>query len=128
MQSPSLQLYNRIFDIARSYGLQVVDYKDIANDWQYPFITVQTPSDDVDRNTFDSFSGGASVELKVFSLAYDKGAHDQITHTLKMALAQLDNLTNYQLILNDVQTNTMHYTESNQELLQTNILAEYKTY
>lgn len=126
MQSPSLQLYNRIFDIARSHGLQVIDYKDIASDWRYPFLTVQTPDEDMSRDTFDSFNGGASVELKIFSLAHDRGAHDQLTHTLKMELMQLGTLLNYQLISNDVQINTMHYTESNQELLQTNILAEFK--
>ncbi|UXR73299.1 hypothetical protein MUA48_07915 [Staphylococcus sp. IVB6238] len=126
MQSPGLQLYNRIFDIARSNGLQVIDYKDIANELQYPFLTVQTPGEDMSRDTFDSFNGGGSVELKIFSLAHDRGSHDQITHTLKMELMQLETLLNYQLISNEVQINTMHYTESNQELLQTNILAEFK--
>ncbi|HDE9107316.1 TPA: hypothetical protein PD599_002775, partial [Staphylococcus aureus] len=40
MQSPQLQLYNKVFDLSSGYGVPVVSKKEMTDELPYPFIVL----------------------------------------------------------------------------------------
>lgn len=128
MQSPNLQLYNKVFELGQGMNVTVVDYHDMTDDLPYPFFSAQNSTSKIERATLDRFEADVDVQVKLFSLDADKGAHDQLLYMMQMSLANLEQLDDYQVQMNDIQTNTMTYTETNQNIIQSNILAEYRVY
>lgn len=128
MQSPKLQLYNKVFELIEGYDQLVVDYKDMTNEWPYPFFVLSDVQEHKILDTFNSFSGELTLHIHLWSLADDKGKHDELETRLNRDLSFLDQLEDYQLIFDDLSTNTLIDNTTNQLLLHTVMSVAYKVY
>lgn len=128
MQSPKLQLYNKVFEMIEEYDQLAVDFKDMADELPYPFFVLSDVHERKLLDTFNSFSGVLTLQVHLWSLADDKGAHDELETRLNRDLSFLNELNDYQLILDDLNTNTLIDNTTNQLLLHTVMNVEYKVY
>lgn len=128
MQSPKLQLYNKVFELIEGYDQLVVDYKDMTNEWPYPFFVLSDVQERKILDTFNSFSGELTLHIHLWSLADDKSKHDELETRLNRDLSFLDQLEDYQLIFEDLSTNTLIDNTTNQLLLHTVMSVAYKVY
>lgn len=128
MQSPKLQLYNKVFKIIDGYNEYVVEIKDMTDILPYPFFVLSEVHERKILDTFNSFTGELSLQIHLWSLADDKGKHDELETRLNHDLSFLSALDDYQLILDDISTNTLIDNTTNQLLLHTVINVEYKVY
>ncbi|WP_218696840.1 hypothetical protein [Mammaliicoccus sciuri] len=128
MQSPKLQLYNKVFEMIEGYDQLVVDFKDMTDDLPYPFFVLSDVQERKILDTFNSFTGELTMQIHLWSLADDKGKHDELETQLNHDLSFLSALDDYQLILDDISTNTLIDNTTNQLLLHTIINVEYKVY
>ncbi|HEB2280964.1 hypothetical protein I6B80_05325 [Staphylococcus aureus] len=128
MQSPQLQLYNKIFDLSTGYGVPVVSKKEMTDELPYPFIVLGKMDGHMNIRTFDSFDGLTSVTVDVWSKYDDLGSHDTIVYGLQKDLSQLEGLPNYQIRINDLTINQLPDNTTNQLLVHSQIVAEYDTY
>ena len=77
-QSAKLQLFNYLYEQFSDLDVPVIETKDLNQELSYPFIAIQTVSDDVNRKTFDSFAGnptatvhiGVLMRIKVLTTLY----------------------------------------------------------
>jgi hypothetical protein len=128
MQSPKLQLYNKVFEMIEGYDQLVVDFKDMTDDLPYPFFVLSDVQERKILDTFNSFTGELTMQIHLWSLADDKGKHDELETQLNHDLSFLGALDDYQLILDDISTNTLIDNTTNQLLLHTVMNVEYKVY
>lgn len=128
MQSPKLQLYNKIFEILKGYDQLVVSFKDMADELPYPFFVLSEVEEKKVQDTFNSFTGVLTIQVHLWSQADNRGEHDELEKLINHELSFLDELDGYQLILNDLNTKTLIDNTTNQLLLHTVMIVDYNAY
>jgi len=128
MQSPQLQLYNHIFKKLQGYGRPVIDVKDMAQELSYPFFVVNPANERKAIYTADAFNGDMDITIHLWSLADDQGAHDVLYAEANEMLSFMQDLDGYQLMLDELTTNTLIDTSTKQALLHSTLIAQYKVY
>lgn len=128
MQSPKLQLYNKIFEIIQGCGERVIDFKDMTSEIPYPFFVVSEVETKKSNDTFNTFSSNLVIKVHLWSLGNDRYQHDEYEDFIDYELSFLGDLDGYQIILDTIHSNTVIDNTTNQEILHTVVTAEYKVF
>ncbi|MFF7217912.1 hypothetical protein [Mammaliicoccus sciuri] len=128
MESPKLQLYNKVFEILKGFGYSVVDIKEMRQDLPYPFFVVSDVDERKRIDSFNSFTSSLTIKVHLWSIADNRGEHERLESYINNELCFLYDLDEYQLILNELSSNTLVDDTTNQLLLHTVLIAEYKVF
>ena len=101
-QSAKLQLFNYLYEKFSELGVPVIETKELRQELEYPFIAIQTTTDNMNVLTFDSFGGNPTAIVHLWGLDIDKSANDNLLMQVQNIMLddiQLDgfNLFNPQL-------------------------------
>lgn len=125
MQSAQFQLFNYIFKQVSALGLPVITMRDYHDDVPYPFVMIQSLTDDEHIATFDSYTGRPSATLHVWGEDHDRGAHDALYMQIRNILHDDIALDGYTLINAQINTNVSDNDTTEQTLIHTTINVEY---
>ncbi|MFI3129656.1 hypothetical protein [Mammaliicoccus sciuri] len=128
MQSPKLQLFNKVFEILKGYGKRVIIFQQMTDDLSYPFFVLSEVQERKSLDTFNSFSGQVTIQVHLWSIAEYFDKHDDLEKRVNQDLSFITELEGYQLILDDISTNTLIDNTTNELLLHTVINVEYKVF
>ncbi|WP_432368681.1 hypothetical protein [Staphylococcus chromogenes] len=128
MQSPQLQLYNRIFEKVQELGVSVIDVKDQFQSLPYPFVAVSDVQEKKQIFTNDSFNGHLTAKVDIWSRSEDKGAHYDLLSQCDAILTFMDDIEGYQVNFSDLLTNTMVDNDTDGDLIHSSLVVEYTLY
>ncbi|UXR79054.1 hypothetical protein [Staphylococcus sp. IVB6227] len=129
MQSPQLQIFNKVFDYLQGLGVTVITRKEMMDEIPYPFFVVSYANEqNKSVYTFDSFNGKFNIKVDLFSLGDDYGKHDYLLRIANDYLSNFNDLDEYTLKLNDLTNETLTENTTNQALLHSVLITEYDAY
>ncbi|MFI3545161.1 hypothetical protein V5G65_03665 [Mammaliicoccus sciuri] len=128
MQSPQLQIYNCVFARLQGLGVDVISFKEMKEHASYPFFVVSEVNQTKSLDTFDSFKGYPNIKVDLWSTSDDRGKHDELFQQVDNILCYLGDFDDFQTQLNDITTSTMEDDTTNQMLIHSSFIAEYKAY
>ncbi|MFW3518601.1 hypothetical protein [Staphylococcus caprae] len=127
-QSAKLQLFNYLYEQFSDLDVPVIETKDLNQELSYPFIAIQTVSDDVNRKTFDSFAGNPTATVHIWSVDENKGVNDALYLKVQAILLEDIELDGFSLFNPQMTVNEIIENESNQALEHTTINIEYASH
>lgn len=127
-QSAKLQLFNYLYEQFSDLDVPVIETKDLNQELSYPFIAIQTVSDDVNRKTFDSFAGNPTATVHIWGVDENKGVNDALYLKVQEILLEDIELDGFSLFNPQMTVNEIIETESNQALEHTTINIEYASH
>lgn len=127
-QSAKLQLFNYLYEQFSDLDVPVIETKDLNQELSYPFIAIQTVSDDVNRKTFDSFAGNPTATVHIWGVDEDKGVNDALYLKVQAILLEDIELDGFSLFNPQMTVNEIIENESNQALEHTTINIEYASH
>lgn len=127
-QSAKLQLFNYLYEQFSDLDVPVIETKDLNQELSYPFIAIQTVSDDVNRKTFDSFAGNPTATMHIWSVDENKGVNDALYLKVQAILLEDIELDGFSLFNPQMTVNEIIENESNQALEHTTINIEYASH
>ncbi|MFL0593334.1 hypothetical protein ACH0AD_03115 [Staphylococcus caprae] len=127
-QSAKLQLFNYLYEKFSDLDVPVIETKDLNQELSYPFIAIQTVSDDVNRKTFDSFAGNPTATVHIWGVDENKGVNDALYMKVQAILLEDIELDGFSLFNPQMTVNEIIENESNQALEHTTINIEYASH
>ncbi|MFW3510184.1 hypothetical protein [Staphylococcus caprae] len=127
-QSAKLQLFNYLYEQFSDLDVPVIETKDLNQELSYPFIAIQTVSDDVNRKTFDSFAGNPTATVHIWGVDENKGVNDALYLKVQAILLEDIELDGFSLFNPQMTVNEIIENESNQALEHTTINIEYASH
>lgn len=127
-QSAKLELFNYLFTEFEKLNVPVITTKELNQDLDYPFIAIQSVSDNISKFSFDSYGGKPTATIHVWGTEEDKGYHDSIYMDVQGVLLGDITLPNYFLYNPQITVNESTEIDSNQTLLHTVINIEYTSH
>lgn len=122
-------LYDYIFLKLQGYGIGVIDYKEANDQLTYPFYVVGNVNSNKSKYTMDSFGGALNITVDIWCDNDDRNLHDAVFDYADSVLSDVEDVKGYQIILDEIITNTLTDSEINgRVLLHTVINASYKIY
>ena len=116
-QSAKLQLFNYLYEQFSDLDVPVIETKDLNQELSYPFIAIQTVSDDVNRKTFDSFSGNPTATVHIWGVDENKGVNDALYLKVQAILLEDIELDGFSLFNPQMTVNEIIENESNLSLI-----------
>lgn len=127
-QSVSLQLFNFLYSKFTDLGVPVIRTSELNQELPYPFIAIQDIKDDINRLTFDSYSGSPTAIIHIWCTEDDKGKNDELYIRVQSILLDEIELDGYTLTLPQISVNESTEQDTNQTLSHTTINAEYASH
>lgn len=127
-QSAKLQLFNYLYEQFSELDVPVIETKDLNQELSYPFIAIQTVSDDVNRKTFDSFVGNPTATVHIWGVDENRGVNDALFMKVQDIILEDIELDGFSLFNPQMTVNEIIETESNQALEHTTINIEYASH
>lgn len=127
-QSVSLQLFNYLYSKFTDLGVPVIRTSELNQELPYPFIAIQDIRDDINRLTFDTYSGSPTAIIHIWCTEDDKGKNDELYIQVQSILLDEIQLDGYTLTLPQISVNESTEQETNQTLSHTTISVEYASH
>ncbi|HEC2155314.1 hypothetical protein [Staphylococcus delphini] len=125
MQSAKFQLFNYIFKHVSALGVPVITMRDYHDDVPYPFVMIQSLTDEEHKSTFDSYTGSPSATLHIWGEDADRGAHDALYMQIRNILSDEIALDGYTLFNAQIMSNQSDDDTTEQTLIHTTVTVEY---
>ena len=127
-QSVNLQLFNYLYTRFEELGVPIIRTSELNQELPYPFIAIQDIRDDINRLTFDSYSGSPTAIIHIWCTEDDKGKNDELYIRVQSILLDEIELDGYTLTLPQISVNESTEQETNQTLSHTTISVEYASH
>lgn len=127
-QSVNLQLFNYLYTKFEELGVPIIRTSELNQTLPYPFIAIQSIRDDIQRLTFDSYSGSPTAIIHIWCTEDDKGKNDELYIRVQSILLDEIQLDGYTLTLPQISVNESTEQDTNQVLSHTTINAEYASH
>ncbi|HFQ1536067.1 TPA: hypothetical protein ACHAOB_000966 [Staphylococcus aureus] len=124
--TPTQLLYDKVFELLKGYGIDVIDVKDIADEIPYPFFVVNKFKIAKTSYTLQTYHGVLTGAIHIWSESNDLGKHDNCIAFVERLLSSPILIQNYQVRLKELLINTIDDNSADTLLLHTIVNVEFE--